>query len=117
MQPNRFRNFVYGNRKKGILRNKTTPVGSFPANAWGLHDMHGNVLQWCQDWYGEYPQHDVTDPLGPDKGLGGARGQGRVLRGGSWPQHPRACRSAERDEMQPDNHTGDCGFRLCFFLD
>ena len=61
-------NFIYGNGKKGVYREKTTPVGSFPANAWGLHDMHGNVWQWCQDWYGDYPQKDVVDPQGPEKG-------------------------------------------------
>ena len=60
-------NFTYGNGKKGKYREKTTPVGSFPANAWGLHDMHGNVWQWCQDWYGDYPQKDVVDPTGTRK--------------------------------------------------
>jgi RNA polymerase sigma factor (sigma-70 family) len=110
-------NVVYGNGKKGILRHKTTPVGSFPANAWGLHDMHGNVLQWCQDWYGAYPENHVTDPLGPPKGLGGAFGEARVLRGGSHGEQPWALRSAYRDALEPDNTTGDCGFRVCFFLD
>ena len=109
--------FVYGNGTKGVLRNKTTPVGSFPANAWGLHDMHGNVFQWCQDWYGEYPNHEVTDPLGPTTGLGFARGQERVLRGGSEGTHPWACRSAYRYGLEPDNRSIDCGFRLCFSLD
>jgi formylglycine-generating enzyme required for sulfatase activity len=106
--------FVYGNGKKGVLRNKTTPVGSFPANAWGLHDMHGNVFQWCQDWYGEYPNNEETDPRGPTKGLGFARGQERVLRGGSEGTHPWACRSAYRYASRPDNSNFDCGFRLCF---
>jgi formylglycine-generating enzyme required for sulfatase activity len=62
-------NSVYGNGKKGIYRGKTTPVGSFPPNAFGLYDMHGNLWQWCQDWGGEYPQKDVLDPQGPDKVL------------------------------------------------
>ena len=83
-------NFTYGNGKKGVYRKKTTPVGSFPANAWGLYDMHGNVWQWCQDWYGDYPQKDVVDPQGPEKG------EYRVLRGGSWSNDPRYCRSAYR---------------------
>ena len=88
-------NYIYGNGKKGVYREKTTPVGSFPANAWGLHDMHGNVWQWCQDWYGDYPQKDVVDPQGPEKG------EYRVLRGGSWIYDPRYCRSAFRFGNEP----------------
>src|SRR5476649_2294554 len=59
---------VYGDGKKGVSRKKTTPVGSFPANAWGLHDIYGNVWQWCEDWHGDYPQKDVVDPQGAEKG-------------------------------------------------
>ncbi|MEI7686729.1 MAG: formylglycine-generating enzyme family protein [Planctomycetota bacterium] len=100
---------VYGNGKKGVRRSKTTPGGSFPANAFGLHDMHGNLYQWCQDWYGDYPQGDVTDPQGPEKG------QARVLRGGSWKSSPVSCRSAERLWYEPGARFHLYGFRVCFF--
>jgi hypothetical protein len=87
---------VYGKGKKGFCRKKTTPVDTFPANAWGLQDMHGNVFQWCQDWHGEYPEKDAIDPQGPKKG------EVRVLRGGSWDIHPDICRSA--CHSQPFQH-------------
>jgi formylglycine-generating enzyme required for sulfatase activity len=103
---------TYGNGKEGKYRQKTTPVGNFPANAWGLHDMHGNVWQWCQDWLGDYPQKDVVDPQGPDAG-----GKGRVLRGGSWGSNPRLCRSAFRGGNGPEGRGDTFGFRLCFCLD
>jgi sulfatase modifying factor 1 len=104
-------NFTYGDGKKGVYRNKTTPVGSFPANAWGLHDMHGNVWQWCQDIYGEYPKKDVLDPQGPEKG------QLRVLRGGSWINNPEHCRSAFRYRDGPDFRYNYYGLRVCFFVE
>jgi formylglycine-generating enzyme required for sulfatase activity len=66
----------FGKFMKGASRLSTTPVGSFPPNAWGLYDMHGNVWQWCQDWFGDYPPGDVVDPQGPKAGAE------RVLRGG-----------------------------------
>ena len=102
----------FGLGNKGVYREKTTPVGTFPANAWGLYDMHGNVSQWCQDWYGDYPQKDVVDPQGPDKG------KFRVLRGGTWFSHPGYCRSSCRFRNEPGNRTlGVSGFRLCFFVE
>ena len=104
-------NFTYGDGKKGVDRKKTTPVGSFPANAWGLHDMHGNLWQWCQDWYGEYPQKDVVDPQGPEKG------EGRVLRGNSWLFSPQFCRSAYRSWDVPGRRCDLCGLRVCFCPD
>ena len=104
-------NFTYGNGKKGIYREKTTPVGSYPANAWGLHDMHGNVWQWCQDWFGDYPQKNVVNPKGANTG------SNRVLRGGSWSNDPRNCRSAYRYRYVPGLSNNRIGFRLCFFVE
>ena len=97
--------------KEGERRRKTTSVASFPANAWGLHDMHGNVWQWCQDQYDEYPQKDVVDPQGPDKK------ENRVLRGGSWNHAPDYCRSASRLWGLPSHRSKYFGFRLCFFVE
>jgi sulfatase modifying factor 1 len=103
---------TYGNGKKGVFRKKTTPIGSLPANAWGLHDMHGNLFQCCQDWYGDYPQKDVVDPQGPDSG------KERVMRGGSWFASPPGwCRSAFRGSEELDNPGAGIGLRCCFFLD
>jgi formylglycine-generating enzyme required for sulfatase activity len=104
-------NFTYGDGKKGKYRKKTTPVGTFPANAWGLHDMHGNLFQWCQDWYGEYPQKDVVDPQGPGKG------DHRVVRGGPWSFGPGGCRSAYRRRFESGCRMDLCGFRVCFFVE
>ena len=101
-------NFVYGDGKKGLHREKTTPVASFPANGWGLHDMHGNVWQWCHDWHGGYSAKDAADPQGPKIG------KNRVLRGGAWGSHPIFCRCANRNFSDPDNRTEFYGFRVCF---
>jgi formylglycine-generating enzyme len=110
-QANYNSNYTYGDGKKGKYREKTMPVGSFPANAWGLCDTHGNVLQWCQDWYGAYPQQDVVDPHGPEQG------EFRVLRGGSWLDDPLCCRSAHRSRHLPGTHSFLVGFRVCFFVE
>jgi formylglycine-generating enzyme required for sulfatase activity len=84
----------------------TQPVGQKKPNAWGLYDMHGNVWEWCADWYGDYPKGVVTDPQGP------ASGTYRVLRGGCWFYDPFLCRSAYRDSDSPDYRYGHCGFRV-----
>ena len=101
--------YTYGEGKKGVNRKMTTPVGSLPANAWGLHDMHGNVWQWCEDFYGDYPQKDVVDPKGPEKG------EFRVLRGGSWLHYPLFCRSAFRLTNVTSRRYNVFGCRLCLF--
>jgi uncharacterized protein (TIGR03067 family) len=99
---------VYGKGKKGVPRGQTTPVGSFPPNAWGLFDMHGNVWQWCQDWYGDYPAKDAVDPQGP------STGQVRVVRGGARYNGPIMCRSANRHSYLPGYQASYIGFRICF---
>jgi formylglycine-generating enzyme required for sulfatase activity len=104
-------NWIYGEGKKGVYRKATTPVDSFPPNGWGLFDMHGNVWEWCSDWYAEYLDGDVTDPQGP------ASGTERVLRGGSWVYGPRGARSACRERHSPTFKAHDAGCRVCFTSD
>ena len=99
-------NYPYGTTQKGPYLGKTSPVGSYPANAWGLYDMHGNVWEWCQDWYSDYPKQSVTDPRGPEVG------SSCVIRGRSWYFEAANCRSASRDGLVPSYLFSWNGFRL-----
>jgi formylglycine-generating enzyme required for sulfatase activity len=89
------------------------PVGEKKPNEWHLYDMHGNVFQWCEDYYGPYKGLEAKDPLQSRKDPEGRR----VLRGGSAVGRPQSCRAAYRMRNAPDNRHGAVGFRVCFSLD
>jgi formylglycine-generating enzyme required for sulfatase activity len=95
----------------GTYLQRTTAAGSYAPNAWGLYDMHGNVHEFCQDWYGSsLPGGSVTDPQGP------ASGSLRVMRGGSWINDGYNCRSAFRSYFYPGDVDPSVGFRVVLVL-
>ena len=105
-------NYIWNRSPKGKYRKKTTDVASFPANPWGLFDMHGNVWQWCEDGYNPYSTGDQIDP----KQLTGQSNEYRVMRGGSWCYRPASCRAAFRFRLAPALRSNCCGFRCVFRL-
>ena len=118
-------NFTYADGPEGVDREQTTPVGMLPANAWGLHDMHGNVYEWCLDhwhhgyegtpadgsaWLNSTDQQQQSTPKAVEVGTDDS--ESRLLRGGSWYFIPWDCRSAYRVHSQPDYAFHDVGFRV-----
>ncbi len=101
-------NYVYGSGVKGQYREETIAVGSFPPNAFGLYDMHGNVLEWCSDrWHENYEGAPIDGSAWTD-----GNSASRLLRGGSWDFSPWYCRSAYRDRFVPDDRDLNIGFRV-----
>lgn len=92
--------------KPGKYRQTTTEVGSFPANKWKLYDMHGNVREWCWDYYGEYDLNNLDNPTGSEDG------NLRVVRGGGWNDYAKHLRSAYRSSKRSDQSESNTGFRL-----
>jgi formylglycine-generating enzyme required for sulfatase activity len=109
--------YPYGGATKGPNLQKTVKVGSYAPNAWGLYDMHGNVWEWCSDWYDPdyYKNSPREDPPGPPKGVleTGFKNQFlAVVRGGCWLEEGRGCRSAYRFRFQPNEVYRLVGFRV-----
>jgi formylglycine-generating enzyme required for sulfatase activity len=108
-----FQGKPYNGAEPGPSLNRATKVGSYPANAWGLHDMHGNIYQWCRDWY------HLKLPGGDDPDLSSVKGPpnrdgtySRVRRGGAWCDDGEACRSACRLRFEEERRYDHIGFRV-----
>jgi formylglycine-generating enzyme required for sulfatase activity len=99
-------NFPYNYGNRGLFRKASVQTGSFPPNAWGLYDMHGNVWEWCWDYYGLPNTAPATDPAGP------ASGAHRINRGGGWASSAKLMRSAARSSDFPETAGNNMGFRV-----
>jgi serine/threonine protein kinase len=103
-------NLPHGGAPRGPNLQRTCKVGSYPANRLGLFDVHGNVCEWCADWYGPYPPSPASDPVGPPQG------SERVYRGGGYFVHGRYCRAAYRGTLSPSVRNQELGFRAAAVL-
>jgi formylglycine-generating enzyme required for sulfatase activity len=92
----------------------TAPVGKFKPNAWGLYDMHGNVYEWCQDWFGPYTGLSAQDPVRTERPNANSP---RVIRGGAWKAPADDGRSADRHRVAPSNAYSRLGFRVVLRVD
>lgn len=98
---------LWGKCQTGKTVKAAVKTASYPANSWGIYDMHGNALEWCSDWYGEYPaSSESIDPMGAKTGTN------RVARGGAWDSYVYQCRSAKRYSFVPEDSYNNLGFRL-----
>jgi len=100
--------YPYGGASICVNWKKAMPSGSYSPNAYGICDMHGNVYEWCQDWYVDYAGTNMTNPQGASSGTG------RVIRGGAWNCRASSCRSASRRSASPSNRSRNLGFRVVF---
>lgn len=89
----------------GVFLQRISDVGTYAPNAWGLHDMHGNVWEWCSDWYDDYGNTKIN-PTGADEGTQ------KVVRGGGWDSNASQCRSAARSRFSPRTSKNNIGFRI-----
>ena len=101
-----FRGQPYNGAEAGPSLGRAAPVGRYPANPWGLHDMHGNTFEWCRDWY------HVRLPGGTDPDRYLAKAASRVRRGGCWADEGWPCRSAFRLRFEPERRYDHIGFRI-----
>jgi formylglycine-generating enzyme required for sulfatase activity len=108
-----FQGKPYNGAEAGPSLKRACRVGSYPANAWGLHDMHGNVFEWCRDWYHPGLPGGNDPDLSSIKGSKNRSGShSRVRRGGCWADEGWPCRSAFRLRFEPERRSDHIGFRV-----